>query len=73
MGSRSGNSATNAGQPSITMKTSPNGSDGGGVVRIFTHLPVSRHRPHAQLLEQGFPLAQNGFHLGDDAVDPVGF
>ena len=31
--------------------------DGGGVVRIFTHLPVSRHRPHAQLLEQGFPLA----------------
>ena len=43
-----------------------------GMVRVVAHLPVRGDRADAVLLEHRFTLAQNGFHLGDDAVDPVG-
>ena len=43
------------------------------MVRVLAHLPVRGHRPDPVLLEHAFALAQNGFHLRDNAVDPVGF
>ena len=46
---------------------------GGGVVGIVAQLAVGRDGADAVLLERAFPLAQNGFHLGHHAVDPVGF
>ena len=46
---------------------------GRGMVRVVAHLAVRGHRADPVLLEHAFTLAQNGFHLGDHAVDPVGF
>ena len=43
------------------------------MVRVLPELPVGGDGADPVLLEHRLTLAQNGFHLGDDPVDPVGF
>jgi hypothetical protein len=43
------------------------------MVRVLAQLPVRGYRPDPVLLEHVFTLAQNGFHLRNNAVDAVGF